>query len=225
MKRAYNSFSVDFGASAYIASAGIDATFEPLRQDGVINVQVVSLSNDASTQQQEQWALNLFKDQIMSTWFAPSLSPTTEAAADASSVAIPSTTASHSTTSSSSAAAHPTMGGTQSSTAANATHTTMGGTASSSTPGTASSPSASGASGSSHPAAPHPASSSAARPAAAANPIAAAAGTAAAASSAAPPFGVSLRLEYVSQDELKTVEIEFNEMSAVQRTYAPQGYF
>jgi hypothetical protein len=225
MKRAYNSFSVDFGASAYIASAGIDATFETLRQDGVINVQVVSLSNDASTQQQEQWALNLFKDQIMSTWFAPSLSPTTEAAADASSVAIPSTTASHSTTSSSSAAAHPTMGGTQSSTAANATHTTMGGTASSSTPGTASSSSASGASGSSHPAAPHPASSSAARPAAAANPIAAAAGTAAAASSAASPFGVSLRLKYVSQDELKTVEIEFNEMSAVQRTYAPQGYF
>jgi hypothetical protein len=229
MKRAYTSFSVNFGASAYIASAGIDATFETLRQDGVINVQVVSLSNDASTEQQEQWALNLFKDQIMSTWFAPSLSPTTEAAADASSVALPSTTASHSTTSSSSAAAHPTMGGAQSSTAANATHTTMGGTASSSTPGAASSSSAAGASASSHPAAPQPASSSAAKPAAkpaaAANPIAAAAGTAAAASSAASPFGVSLRLKYVSQDELKTVEIEFNEMSAVQRTYAPQGYF
>jgi hypothetical protein len=225
MKRAYNSFSVDFGASAYIASAGIDATFETLRQDGVINVQVVSLSNDASTEQQEQWALNLFKDQIMSTWFAPSLSPTTEAAADASSVAIPSTTPSHPTTSSSSAAAHPTMGGPVASSASAAAHS-MGMTTPGATPGAASSSSsASGASGSSHPAAPQSAGSSAAKPAAAANPIANAAGTAAAASSAASPFGVSLRLKYVSQDELKTVEIEFNEMSAVQRTYAPQGYF
>ncbi|HEY3674860.1 MAG TPA: hypothetical protein VGK84_02605 [Candidatus Tumulicola sp.] len=229
MKRAYNSFSVNFGASAYIASAGIDATFETLRQDGVINVQVVSLSNDASTQQQEQWALNLFKDQIMSTWFAPSLSPTTEAAADASSVALPSTTQAHPATSSSSAAPHPTMGGPVAS-SAGAIHAPTPTPTPSPTPGAASSSSSSaaGASGSSHPAAPSSASSSAAKPAApaaAANPIANAAGTAAAASSAASPFGVSLKLKYVSQDELKTVEIEFNEMSAVQRTYAPQGYF
>jgi hypothetical protein len=61
--------------------------------------------------------------------------------------------------------------------------------------------------------------------AAAANAIAKAAGTAAAASSAASPFGVALRLKYVNQDELKTVEIEFNQESCVQRTYAPQGYF
>jgi hypothetical protein len=225
MKRAYNSFSVNFGASAYIASAGIDATFETLRQDGVIDVKVVSLSNDASTQQQEQWALNLFKDQIMSTWFAPSLSPTTEAAADASSVALPSSSASHPTTSSSSAA-HPTMGGPVASSAAGAMHSTGMTTPSSSAHPTSSSSSASGASGSSHPTTPSSASSSAPKPPSTpANPIANAAGTAAAASSAASPFGVSLRLKYVSQDELKTVEIEFNEMSAVQRTYAPQGYF
>lgn len=57
------------------------------------------------------------------------------------------------------------------------------------------------------------------------NPLAKAAGTAAAASSAASPFGVSLRLKFVQQDELKTVEYEFNQMNAVQRTYSPQGYF
>lgn len=56
------------------------------------------------------------------------------------------------------------------------------------------------------------------------NPIAKIPGTAAAASSAASPFGLSLRMKYVSQDELKTVEYEFNQVSAVQRTYAPQGY-
>lgn len=57
------------------------------------------------------------------------------------------------------------------------------------------------------------------------NPLAKAAGTAAAASSAASPFGISLKLKFVQQDELKTVEYEFNQMNAVQRTYSPQGYF
>jgi hypothetical protein len=50
-------------------------------------------------------------------------------------------------------------------------------------------------------------------------------GTASAASSAASPFGVALRLKFVSQDEQKTVEYEFNQMNAVQRTYSPQGFF
>lgn len=59
----------------------------------------------------------------------------------------------------------------------------------------------------------------------AAGQIAKAVGTAAAASQSASPFSVALRLKYVQQDELKTVEIEFNEMSAVQRVYSPQGFF
>jgi hypothetical protein len=46
-----------------------------------------------------------------------------------------------------------------------------------------------------------------------------------AASSAASPYSVALRLKFVSQDELKTVEIEYNRMDAVQRVYSPQGFF
>jgi hypothetical protein len=34
-----------------------------------------------------------------------------------------------------------------------------------------------------------------------------------------------VKLKFVSQDELKTVTYEYNRMDAVQRTYAPQGYF
>src|SRR5262249_50243064 len=64
-------------------SAGIDATFEKLRQDGAITVEVVNLAGDQSSAQAEQQALALFKDQILSQWFSPSLSPTTQAAADA----------------------------------------------------------------------------------------------------------------------------------------------
>jgi len=51
------------------------------------------------------------------------------------------------------------------------------------------------------------------------------AGAAQAASSAASSFGLALKLKFVSQDELKTVTYEYNRMDAVQRTYAPQGYF
>jgi hypothetical protein len=45
------------------------------------------------------------------------------------------------------------------------------------------------------------------------------------AGSAASPFGVTLQLKIVHQDEQKVVTYEYNRMDAVQRTYGPQGYF
>src|SRR5436305_2412709 len=80
LKRAYSSFSASLTAQAYWVSAGIDATFEKLVQDGVIKVQVINLTTDAENKEKEQWALNLFKDQLLADWFRPSLSPTTAAA-------------------------------------------------------------------------------------------------------------------------------------------------
>ncbi len=91
LKRAYQLFSVGLTAQAYYVSAGIDATFEKLRQDGSIKVEVINLTTDAANAEKEQWALNLFKDSIMAQWFQPSLSPATAAAADASSVTLPPT--------------------------------------------------------------------------------------------------------------------------------------
>ena len=76
LKRVYDSFSIGLEAKVYWVSAGIDATFEKLKQDGAIKVEVVNLTTDAVDADKEQWALNLFKDQILSTWFEPSLSPT-----------------------------------------------------------------------------------------------------------------------------------------------------
>ncbi|HEY6326657.1 MAG TPA: hypothetical protein VIW73_09135 [Candidatus Cybelea sp.] len=254
LKRAYQSFSVDLTASAYCFSAGIDATFEKLRQDGVIKIEVVKLSTDASVEQQEQWALNLFKDQIMSQWFTPSLGPTTAAAADAQSVTIPGRAPATSGTSSASASspARSTMGSqtpasASSSMSSRGTSSSMsGGGASSSMSGGSASSSMSGGSTATAPrpattppttpttpttTPPRPATTPpATTPPAAPAPspgsqIAKAAGTAAAASQSASPFAVALRLKYVQQDELKTVEIEFNEMSAVQRVYSPQGFF
>jgi hypothetical protein len=243
LKRAYTSFSVDLTASAYFVSAGIDATFEQLRQDGVIQIDVISLSSDAATQNAETWALNLFKDQIMSTWFAPSLGPTTAAAADAQSVNLPPKPAGGTTTSSAASSAQSakpaqTMGGSTPSNASSMSSAkpasgSMGAPANASpapAPGGATTatatPPAKPAAPATPPAPAKPATPAPAKPTTpAAKPAAQAAGTAAAASSAASPFGVALRLKYVSQDELKTVEYEYNQMNAVQRTYSPQGYF
>jgi hypothetical protein len=272
LKRMYTSFSVDFTAQAYWVSAGIDATFEQLRQDGAIQIQVVNLTTDAAGVDRENWALNLFKDQILAQWFSPSLSPTTAQAADAQSVNLPTAktgtttpattgtaTQAGRTTSgmgsptgssagamgSSAASSHPASSMT-SPTGASGGGTTVGGSTGASSSGSGMSAAATPASSTTTPApaaaSPAPAAPAApnpqggARPATpttptpapaptSSNPLASLPGTASAASSAASPFGASLRLKYVSQDELKTVEYEFNQMSAVQRTYAPQGYF
>jgi hypothetical protein len=299
MKRVYESFSVGLAAQVYFVSAGIDATFEKLVQDQVIKMEIVNLATDGSTATQETWALNLFKDQVLTQLFTPSLSPTTEAAADAQSVntnpksggtqgsqgsqgtqgtqgtqrtqtmGSGGTSSSGMTTPSSNQgsqgmrssastqapsgiapATNPSAGastasGSASSATAPATGATPAGT-STSTTGAAAAP-ATSVGGTSQPvvggANPQGSSSStspsggnqagggaaagtgAAAAQAASKALANAPGTAAAASSAASPFGISLKLKYVHQDELKTVEFEFNQMNAVQRVYSPQGYF
>src|SRR5712671_5106433 len=76
MKRAYDGFSAGLSGQAYYVSVGIDIAFEKLVQDGAIKVKVINLApNDAENKAQEQWALQLFKDQLMNDWFKPSLSP------------------------------------------------------------------------------------------------------------------------------------------------------
>lgn len=249
MKRIYTSFSVGLEAKVYWVSAGIEATFEKLRQDGSIKVEIVNLSTSASVEAEEQWALNLFRDQILSTWFVPSLSPTT--AKDAS-VTMPTLGATGGAAGAGGAKPPAPTGGNIGGATAGAMHPpnptagaggaktgmqqpapTQGGTskpaAGSAAPaGAAPAGGAAPASAAAKPAVPAagaPAANPAGQAAPAANPLAQAAGTAAAASSAASPFGVALQLKYVSQDELKTVSIEYNSMDAVQRTYSPQGYF
>jgi hypothetical protein len=256
LKRVYESFSVDLTAQAYFVSAGIDATFEKLRQDGAIQIEVVNLTTDASDADRENWALNLFKDQILSTWFQPSLSPTTAAAADAQNVNTSTRTGTGSTPPASGGGTPPSTtnkmgsGGTPASTSSSQTGTTKssmgstgtppaGGSGTAGTTGATSTPATNPAATTSAtppvtpPAAPgmtppatggsQPSGVSASNPLT--NPLKSLPGTASAASSAASPYSVALRLKFVSQDEQKTVTYEFNQMSAVQRTYSPQGYF
>lgn len=284
LKRAYQSFSVGLEAKAYWVSAGIEATFEQLRQDGAIKVEIVNLSTSASVADKEQWALNLFKDQLLSQWFVPSLTPATATAASVTMPTLSSTPLKPATTGPTTPTAPkmpvtPTSPGvkppltttpagtvkppavTSPTTAAvKAPVTTAAVTAPAAAPAsgstdpaaaaagaaagaaatgapTATAAAAAAATGAVTPASPvkpvstvpgAPALTPPATPTLPTNPakgVTSAPGTAAAASSAASPFGVALQLKYVQQDELKTVEIEYNRMDAVQRTYAPQGPF
>jgi hypothetical protein len=256
LKRVYESFSVGLSAKVYWVTAGVDATFEKLRQDGAIKVEVVNLAGDAANAAAEQQAMAMFKDQILSTWFTPSLSPTTAAAADAGVPPMPgqatAPAASGATTrpptpppgGTAKPPVSPTMSGSMQPTRAATTGMTTPTISSGAQPVAGASGMANQGSAAAHAPAPAPATAatapapaapataapapSASQPAAggqAAGVANAVAGAAAAASSAASAFGVSLKLKFVSQDEQKTVTYEYNRMDAVQRTYAPQGYF
>jgi hypothetical protein len=101
LKRVYDSFSVGLSAKVYWVGAGIDATFEKLKQDGAITIQVVNLASDAANADAEKQALDLFKQDILAQWFTPSLSPTTAAAADVSGHGAPPSSTTTTTTTSS----------------------------------------------------------------------------------------------------------------------------
>lgn len=300
LKRCYQSFSVGLEAQIYWVSAGIDATFEKLRQDGAIKVEVVSLSDDPDNKSAEERALSLFKDQILSQWFTPSLSPTTEQAADVGIPTLPQNTGGGTrpptapgqpgagggaanplgsvmgAVNQATGGSHPTMppsggmamGGTTPPAPGATSHPTVpagsvGGQTGGMTPhpptssggaqaftapgGGASFPATgavhptptpippTGAGTAPHPTTPTPTGTGATpAPHAAQTPQAGAggvhppappAGVASGASSSASPFGIALKLKYVQQDEQKTVTYEYNRMDAVQRSYAPQGYF
>ena len=316
-------------AKAYWVSAGIDDTFEKLRQDGAIKIEVVNLVGDQTSLDKEKEALALFKDQILSTWFTPSLTPDTAARADAKSVGAPAQQSTTTSTTSSTPAragaqnnppakpgqppsgqnpANKPAGQPQGQPAANHPAAAPAGAPAAKPAGTAAAAAIPPGGNRQAPAA--PANAGAAAGGAVGGPVGKAAGSAAggaigtavggpagtaagaavgaalgggvgsavgaaaggavanagagaaagggaadgggatttttqapsagsqvagaanalanaasSASSAASPFGLSVTLKIVHQDELKTVTYEYNRMDAVQRTYAPQGYF
>jgi hypothetical protein len=82
-KRVYDSLrlGVDFsagflagGVPVYL-KAGLDAAFEKLKQDGVIDIKVVNASNSADAADKERWALDFFKTNLLADWFKPTLPP------------------------------------------------------------------------------------------------------------------------------------------------------
>jgi hypothetical protein len=74
-KRIFDQLSAGLSASAYFLSAGLEAGFEKLKQDGAIKIEVTNFTGEADLDQKEQWALDFFKQTLISQWFEPTLLP------------------------------------------------------------------------------------------------------------------------------------------------------
>lgn len=74
-KRVYNGLSASLSAQYYFVQAGIDAAFEKLKQDGVIKIEVIDFTGAPDRDEKEKWALDFFKQDILSKWFEPTLTP------------------------------------------------------------------------------------------------------------------------------------------------------
>jgi len=74
-KQIYNHFSASLSVQYEFIKGDIDAGFEKLIKDKVIKIEVANYIPDDKKKEQEQWALELFKAQIVSQWFTPTLTP------------------------------------------------------------------------------------------------------------------------------------------------------
>ncbi len=71
----YTHFSAGLEAQVYWVKAGIDAGFEKLVADGAIKIEVIEFSSPEDRADKAQWALDFFKDNLLSKWFEPSITP------------------------------------------------------------------------------------------------------------------------------------------------------
>ncbi|MGV8963285.1 MAG: hypothetical protein ACOH2V_07880 [Candidatus Saccharimonadaceae bacterium] len=75
LKRVYDHFSAGLEAQVYFVRAGIDAGFEKLVEDKVIEIHVINYSTADDRNTKEEWALNFFKENLLNEWFRPTLTP------------------------------------------------------------------------------------------------------------------------------------------------------
>ena len=71
----FTHFSAGLEAQVYWVKAGIDAGFEKLVADGAIKIEVIDFTGEQDKNEKEQWALDFFKDNLLSKWFEPSITP------------------------------------------------------------------------------------------------------------------------------------------------------
>ena len=74
-ERIFNHFSASLEAQYMFLRGGIDAAFESLVQTGAITIKVLTFTDEADEREQEKWALDFFKEDLLSKWFEPTLTP------------------------------------------------------------------------------------------------------------------------------------------------------
>ncbi|MGV9868065.1 hypothetical protein [Rhodococcus koreensis] len=75
LERVYDQLGGSIEATVYFVKAGIDAAFEKMHQDGVIHIEVLNFTGDEDEKEKERWALDFFKENLLRSWFEPTLAP------------------------------------------------------------------------------------------------------------------------------------------------------
>lgn len=75
MKQVYDHFSAALEAQYAMVGAGIEAGIEKLRNDGAITIKVINFSTAAEQEERISWALDFFKEKLLNEWFTPTLTP------------------------------------------------------------------------------------------------------------------------------------------------------
>ncbi len=74
-KQIYDGLNASLGGQYYFVKATLEAGFEKLVQQRAIKIEVFNATTDADAKEKEQWALDFFKEKLLTEWFTPTLSP------------------------------------------------------------------------------------------------------------------------------------------------------
>ena len=75
MERVFQQFSASLTGQIYWLRATIEAALEKLVQDQVIQIKVINFTTEGDRKDKEKWALDFFKDHLLTQWFTPTLNP------------------------------------------------------------------------------------------------------------------------------------------------------
>ncbi|HEX5858608.1 MAG TPA: hypothetical protein VFY91_10925 [Microbacterium sp.] len=76
-ERIYKHFSAGINANVYYVEVGIEVGLEELVQNGAITIEVTNYSTAEDKSDQEQAAIDFFKQHLLQAWFTPTLTPGT----------------------------------------------------------------------------------------------------------------------------------------------------
>jgi hypothetical protein len=74
-RRIFDQLTGGLSGQIYWVQASLEAGFEKLRQSGAIKIEVTNFTGQAEFDQKAQWALDFFRDRLVSQWFEPTLIP------------------------------------------------------------------------------------------------------------------------------------------------------
>jgi hypothetical protein len=74
-ERIFNHFSASLEGQYKFFRVSLEAAFESLVQSGAITIKVLNFTGEEDEREQEKWALDFFREDLLTKWFEPTLQP------------------------------------------------------------------------------------------------------------------------------------------------------